>query len=169
MIRLYAARVEAKSGGRGSVAKFSAAQAADVAAIQQVINEWGNELDQNDGLTMREADVLTEDCRYNVGGAWREGLVATLGFYNERKPRLEAQGGAPVMRHIISNFRVAFSSENDAKVNFLLLFFAKVGTPPFTGYCDPLAVADVRMECRREGDGEWRISLFDSGQIFRRG
>lgn len=151
------------------MASFSVEQAAAVAAIQQVINEWGDELDRNDGLSMITSDVLTEDCRYNVGGEWREGRAAAAQFYKERKPRLEAQGGAPVMRHIISNYRVSFTSEAEAKVGFLLLFFAKVGTPPFTDYCDPMAVADVRMECRLDADGEWRIALFDSGQIFRRG
>ena len=151
------------------MASFTVEQAASIAAIQQVINEWSNELDKNDGLQMNEVDVLTEDCRYFVGGEWREGRAATADFYIERKGRLEGQGGAPVMRHIISNFRIAFDGDAKAKVEYLLLFFAKVGTPPFTDYCDPLAVADVRMECRREADGEWRISLFDSGQIFRRG
>ena len=151
------------------MASFTAQQTADVLAIQHVINEWGDELDTNDGLKMIEADVLTEDCRYNVGGAWRAGREETALFYKERKPRLEAAGGAPVMRHIISNYRVYLDGETEAKVAFLLLFFAKVGTPPFTDYCDPLAVADVRMECRREADGKWRISMFDSGQIFRRG
>jgi hypothetical protein len=151
------------------MAKFTLEQAAAIAAIQHVINEWGNELDRNDGLKMIEADVLTEDCRYNVGGAWRAGRTEAAQFYAERKPRLEAQGGAPVMRHIISNFRVSFETDEHAKVAFLLVFFAKVGTPPFADYCDPLAVADVRMECGRDADGDWRISYFDSGQIFRRG
>ena len=58
-----------------NVAKFSTEQAAAVAAIQQVINEWGDELDQNSGLKMTEADVLTKDCRYFVGGEWREGIA----------------------------------------------------------------------------------------------
>ena len=151
------------------MAKFTTEQASAVAAIQQVINEWGNELDQNDGLKMIESGVLTEDCRYFVGGAWRENRAEAAQFYRERKPRLEAQGGAPVMRHVNSNFRVSFVDENKAQVCFLLVYFAAVGTPPFTNYCDPLAVADVRMECRRDRDGEWRISLFESGQIFRRG
>ena len=79
------------------MAKFSAEQAAAVAAIQQVINEWGDELDTNDGLKMGSADVLSQDCRYFVGGEWREGLDATAQFYAERKTRLEAAGGAPVM------------------------------------------------------------------------
>ncbi len=149
------------------MAQFTAQQAADIAAIQQAINQWGDELDQNDGLTMLEADVLTGDCRYFVGGEWREGRDAVAQFYTERKARLEAAGGAPVMRHIMSNTRVAFTSASEAKVGFLLLFFAAVGTPPFDT-CDPAAVADVRMTCRREADGHWRIAQFDSGQTFRR-
>lgn len=151
------------------MAKFNTDQLAAVAAIQQVINEWGNELDQNDGLRIAEADILTDDVRYNVGGVWREGLAEVGKFYEERRERLEAQGGAPVMRHIISNFRIAFVADDRAEVDFLLVFFAATGTPPFTDYCDPLAVADVHMECRRDSAGEWRISAFDSGQIFRRG
>ena len=151
------------------MARFSADEAAAVLAIQQVINEWGDELDQIDGLKMIEADVLTADCRYFVGGEWRDGSAAAARFYVERKARLVAAGGAPVMRHINSNYRVSFVSPDHAKVGFLLLFFAKTGEPPFVGYCDPLAVADVRMECRREADGHWRIASFESGQIFQRG
>lgn len=151
------------------MARFSAEEAAQVLAIQQVINEWGDQLDQHDGLSIVAADVLSEDCRYNVGGEWREGRAATAQFYTDRMARLKAAGGAPVMRHIISNYRVTFTEPGRASVGFLLLFFAKTGEPPFVGYCDPLAVADVRMECRLEADGHWRICRFDSGQIFQRG
>jgi hypothetical protein len=35
-------------------------------------------------------------------------------------------------------------------------------------HADPAAVADVRMNCRRDSDGEWRIAMFDSNQTFRR-
>lgn len=149
------------------MASFTLEQAAARAAIEQVINEWSDELDQNNGLRMAEADVLTQDVRYNVGGQWREGLQEVAGFYGGRREQLGSS--APVMRHIISNFRTKFTSETEAEVGYLLLFFAKAGTPPFTDYCDPLAVADVRMHVRRDGDGQWRISMFDSGQIFRRG
>lgn len=151
------------------MAKFSADEAAALAAIQQVVNEWGDELDQNSGRKMTQADVLTQDVRYFVGGEWREGIAAVQAFYDQRWDTLTAGDGAPVMRHIHSNFRVRFLEDGHARVNFLLVFFAKVGEPPFVGYSDPLAVADVRMACRRGDDGHWRISLFDSGQIFRKG
>jgi SnoaL-like domain len=151
------------------MAKFTPSDAADALAIQQVINEWGDELDVNSGMQITESGVLTDDCQYFVGGEWRNGLPEVAKFYRDRMARLTAGDGAPVMRHIISNFRVQFTADGAANVWFLLLFFAKVGTPPFVGSCDPLAQADVRMQCRREADGHWRICNFDSNQVFQRG
>ena len=151
------------------MAKFTPEQAAAVLAIKQVIYEWGDELDIHDGLRIEASGVLAEGVRYFVGGKWREGTAAVGQFYRERRARLEAAGGAPVMRHLINSLRVHFEGEDHARVGFLLLFFAATGTPPFENYCDPLAVADVRMECHRDDSGDWRISLFNSGQIFRRG
>ena len=151
------------------MAKFTAAQAADVLAIKQVIYEWADELDVNDGLKIKQSDVLAKDCRYFVGGEWKEGVDAVASFYSERKTRLEGAGGAPVMRHQIMGIRVYFDAADKVRTGYQLLFFAHVGTPPIAGYCDPLATADVRMEVKREADGHWRISMFDSGQVFQRG
>jgi hypothetical protein len=150
------------------VAKFTPQQAADVLAIKQVIYEWGDELDINNGLSMRACDCLAQDVRYNVGGQWREGLEAVEAFYKGRAETALAGPGLMTMRHIITSLRVSFDDADHAKVGYLLLFFASLGEAPFDK-CDPLAVADVKMECRRDADGEWRICLFDSGQIFRRG
>jgi hypothetical protein len=152
------------------MAKFTPEQAASIAAIKQVIYQWGDELDINSGLKMTEADVLTKDVQYNVGGEWRDGIEATQAFYNARWERLDGpNGGAPVMRHLLTGLRVKFSDDDHASAGYQLLFFAATGEPPFVGKADPLAVADVQMECRREDDGHWRISRFDSGQIFQRG
>jgi hypothetical protein len=151
------------------VAKFTLQQAADVLAIKQVVYEWGDQLDLHNGLSMREADCLAEDVRYNVGGQWREGLEAVEGFYQGRAEAMRAGAGLMTMRHIITSLRVGFDAADHAKVGYLLVFFAALGDGPFDTYCDPLAVADVKMECRRDADGEWRITLFDSGQIFKRG
>ncbi len=151
------------------MAKYTPEQAADVLAVKQVIYEWGDELDVHDGLGILDAGVLAKNIRYFVGGEWREGPEAVASFYKERTAKLKAGPGVPVMRHIITSLRVKFDGADLAKVGYLLVFFAATGEQPFTDYCDPLAVADVKMECVREADGEWRISLFDSGQIFKRG
>lgn len=150
------------------MARFTPEEAAAIAAIQHLVHQWGHELDEGEGLGLVDSGILSDDCRYNVGGSWREGHGGVAAFYAQRKQRLDAEGGGPVMRHVISNVRTKFRSEHHAEIHFLLVFFAKVGTPPFDGYCDPLAVADVRMESRRDTAGEWRISLFDSTQVFRR-
>lgn len=152
-----------------NVAKFTLEQAADVLAIKQVVYEWGDELDLNNGLSMRKADCLAQNVRYNVGGEWREGLEAVETFYKGRAETMRAGAGLMTMRHIITSLRVSFDDADHAKVGYLLVFFAALGDGPFDKYCDPLAVADVKMECRRDEDGEWRITLFDSGQIFKRG
>lgn len=149
------------------MAKFTPEQAADVLAIKQAIYEWGDELDINNGLTMRERGCLSEDVRYFVGGEWREGLASVEEFYKGRAEAQMAGPGMMTMRHIITSLRVSFESPDHAKIGYLLVFFAALNN--FDKYCDPLAVADVKMECRRGADGEWRISLFDSGQIFKRG
>lgn len=151
------------------MAKFTPQQAADVLAVKQVVYEWGDELDIHNGLSIRASGCLTEDVRYNVGGQWREGLSEVEAFYKGRVEAMRAGAGIMTMRHIITSLRVDFDDPDHAKVGYLLVFFAALGDGPFEKYCDPLAVADVKMECRRDADGEWRISQFDSGQIFKRG
>lgn len=151
------------------MAKFSADQVASVLAVKQAIYEWGDELDLHNGLSMKDRGCLTNDVQYFVGGEWRNGIDEVMGFYNGRIEAQKAAGAIMCMRHFITNLKVSFVSETEAKADFLLLFFAKPGDPPFTDGCDPLATADVWMECRKEADGEWRISRFDSTQIFIRG
>ena len=151
------------------MAKFELEQLAGIAAIKQVVYEWGDQLDLHDGMSIVDANILTSDVRYCVGGEWREGLANVGEFYKGRMARLKEADAVPVMRHIISNLKIDFSSDTEAKVDFLLVFFAKAGEPPFSGYCDPLAVADVWMKCRKEEDGHWRICEFNSQQMFMRG
>ena len=151
------------------MAKFNADQVASVQAIKQAIYEWGDELDLHNGLSMKERDCLTSDVEYFVGGEWRNGIDEVMAFYKGRIEQQKAAGAIMCMRHFITNLKVKFTGDGTAKADFLLLFFAKPGDPPFMDGCDPLATADVWMECRKDGDGEWRISRFDSTQIFIRG
>jgi hypothetical protein len=150
-----------------SVAKLSMEQALVVVAVQQLINDWGYELDVNNGLQI--SGLVTADCSYLVGGATRQGRAAVEKFYQERLVRLSAQpGGVPTQRHTLSNLRVSFRSAGEVSITFSLVYFTTAGMASGLNHADPAAVADVRMDCRLEDDGHWRIAKFDSNQTFRR-
>lgn len=149
------------------MAKFSVEQAADVLAIQQVINEWAVELDINNGAHI--GALVTEDCQYHFGPTVRAGRAEIIQHYKDRLDRLGAtEEGVPVHRHVLGNFIVRFKDQDEAAVTFSLIYFSTLGMAKGQDHADPAAVADVRMKCRRAADGEWLISLFDSGQSFRR-
>jgi hypothetical protein len=149
------------------VAKFNMEQALAVVAVQQLINDWGQELDIHNGKHI--TGLITEDCTYIVGGAPRRGRAAVEKFYQDRLQRLSAlPEGVPTHRHALSNLRVSFRSASEASITFTLIYFTTAGMKSGVNHADPAAVADVRMDCRREEDGEWRIAMFDSNQTFRR-
>lgn len=147
------------------MAKFTAEQAVSVVAIHQLIHDWAYELDINDGLQIEP--LLAEDCIYTVRGAPRHGKEAVKRFYIDRRAGLEAtEAGPPTMRHPITTLRVIMKDEDNADVTFNIVFFSGFGTPPITNMKGPMAVADVTMSVRREADGHWRITRFDSWQPF---
>jgi ketosteroid isomerase-like protein len=149
------------------VTKFNTEQALAVVSIQQLINDWAHELDVNNGLNI--SGLVTEDCAYAVGGAARKGRAAVEKFYQERLERLSAQpGGVPTQRHTLSNLRVNFRDIEEVSITFSLVYFTTAGMASGTNHADPAAVADVRMDCRRDREGQWRIAMFDSNQTFRR-
>lgn len=149
------------------MARFTAEQACAVVEIQQLIHDWGYELDLHNGQNI--ADLVTEDCTYVVGGVPREGRAGVIKFYAERLARLAATPeGVPIHRHALSNLRVSFSSTDTASITFNLIYFSTLGMAAGADHADPASYADVRMDCRRDPDGHWRISRFDSNQAFRR-
>jgi ketosteroid isomerase-like protein len=142
-------------------------QALAVVSIQQLINDWAHELDVNNGLNI--SGLVTEDCAYAVGGAPRKGRAEIGKFYQERLERLSARPeGVPTQRHTLSNLRVGFRSTEEVSITFSLVYFTTAGMASGSNHADPAAVADVRMDCRRDGEGQWRIAMFDSNQTFRR-
>jgi hypothetical protein len=142
-------------------------QVLTVAAVQQLIHDWAYELDVNNGLHISE--LVTGDCIYVVGGATREGRAAVEKFYQDRLVRLSAlPQGVPTQRHTLSNLRVNFRSATEVSITFTLVYFTTAGMASGLNHADPAAVADVRMDCRRDDGGEWRIAKFDSNQTFRR-
>ncbi|MET8652404.1 nuclear transport factor 2 family protein [Nocardia aurea] len=148
--------------------KFDLEQAASAIAIQQLVHEWAHELDVNNGL-VGMGELLVEDVRYNVGGTVRQNRDEVLQFYKDRYARLEAtEEGVPFHRHTLHNLRVDFGGANSATIDFGLAYFTTAGVAAKQEQTDTALVADVHMEVRRDEEGEWRISLFDSAPTFRR-
>jgi uncharacterized protein (TIGR02246 family) len=142
-------------------------QALAVTEVQQLINDWAYDLDIHEGLHV--AGLVTEDCYYVVRGAPRHGRAAVEKFYQERLATLSAQpAGAPTQRHTLSNLRVSFRSAAEVSITFTLVYFTTAGMSSGLKHADPAAVADVRMDCRRDADGHWRIAKFESNQTFQR-
>jgi ketosteroid isomerase-like protein len=149
------------------VANFNIEQVVAVAAVQQLINDWAHELDMHNGLHI--SGLVTEDCVYAARGTPRQGRAEVEKFYRERLEQLSAQpAGVPTQRHTLSNLRVSFRNAREVSITFGLLYFTTAGMASGVNHADPAAVADVRMDCRQEDDGQWRIAMFDSDQIFRR-
>jgi hypothetical protein len=135
--------------------------------VQLLINDWAYELDVNNGLNI--GALVTEDCHYVVRGAPRLSRAAVEQFYKERLESFATQpAGVPIQRHTLSNLRVSFHSDSHVSITFTLVYFTTAGMSTGLKHADPAAVADVRMDCRRDRDGEWRIAKFDSNQTFQR-
>jgi len=149
------------------VAKLNMEQALAVTEVQQLINDWAHDLDVHEGQHI--GGLVTEDCNYTVRGAARHGRAAVEKFYQERLETLSKQpGGVPTQRHALSNLRVSFRSTSEVSITFTLVYFTTAGMTSGLKHADPAAVADVRMDCRRDHDGHWRIAMFDSKQTFQR-
>lgn len=150
-----------------AVAKFSLEEIVAVGEIQQLINDWVYELDFNHGLTID--GIVTEDCVYVMHSGAQNGRQAIVEAYRQRVERLIKDGGEiPPMRHLNANLRVEFRDKDDAAITFGMTFYTAEGNVAGTRHTDATAVADVWMDCRRDNDGHWRISRFDSTQPFVR-
>ena len=139
-----------------------------IIAIEQLMNEWVHQIDSDYGRSIVEADILTLDCRCKLEDQWIFGRDAIADFYKQRFETVKAGEPVPVIRQLLSNFRIALVAEAEADVGFNLQLFMKAGRVPFSDYCDPVEVADVRARARRGSDGYWRISYTDSDRISRR-
>ena len=147
--------------------RLSTEQSHSAVEIQQLITAWATELDRNNGLGL--APLLTEDCAYATRGTVKQGRDAAMQFYRDRLDELNRQPeGPPTLRHVISNLLIAFAADDRASVAFLLVYFSSPSKPPVMDFKGITALADCRMDCRRDADGHWRIASFDSVQNFVR-
>ncbi len=145
--------------------KFTSAQAHAAIEIHQLINEYARDLDLHHGQNI--GDLVTEDCSYNVMGGEKLGRAAVRQFYSGNYPRNQAlPTGVPTARHLNVNPCIDFRSDSEAAVTFNMTYFTSA-----SGSFAPniVAVADVRMDMRKDADGHWRIARFDSNQPFKHG
>lgn len=137
-------------------------------SIMQLMSEWGHEVDSNYGRGMKEADLLTEDCRCKLAEQWVVGIDAIADFYKARAVDFKSGQPRPIYRQLFSNFRIELKGRDEAQARFHTLLFYRVGKVPFSDYCEPVEVADTRVDCRRGADGLWRINMLEADRIFRR-
>jgi uncharacterized protein (TIGR02246 family) len=144
---------------------FDSETAVSILAIQQLVAEWGYDLDVNDCAGV--AQLCTAQCDYFVGGTNHKGRDRIDAFYAARNERVRTQqkDGIRTQRHTISNFRTAFAGKDAAKVEFLLVNYSGEGKPPIL-HTAPTIIAECTFQVVREDDGEWRIALFDSTPLF---
>jgi uncharacterized protein (TIGR02246 family) len=149
------------------MARFDMEQTMAWVAIQQLVNEWGQELDANNGLKI--GNLVTEECAYTVRGVQRKSRAEVEAFYRARlKEFTDAGKEPPLQRHVQSNLQVAFTGSDSAAISFTLVYFTSAMVAAGADPADPTAVADVRMETQRCPDGHWRIAMFDSAQCLVR-
>lgn len=148
------------------MARFDPQTAVFALEIQQLIAEWCHELDANGGADI--ARLCTEDCAYMLAGTPHTGHAAINALYAARneRVRLQQRDGVRTQRHTLSSFLTTFQGADAAKVAFTLVNYSKEGKAPALDLVGPTIIADCRMEFRRDADGEWRISLFDSAPAF---
>ncbi|HEX7852791.1 MAG TPA: nuclear transport factor 2 family protein [Sphingobium sp.] len=148
------------------MARFDKEEAGEVLALHQLVADWCYRLDIHN-CTGVEA-LCTEDVEYLVGGVPHRGRDAVAAFYAARNERVakHQRDGVRTQRHSVSNFRVEFTGKDSASIAFLLVNYSAEGPAPALNLVGPTIIADSRFECRRNADGEWMISLFDSKPTF---
>ncbi|MFD2431862.1 hypothetical protein ACFSUK_34765 [Sphingobium scionense] len=88
--------------------RFTAETAIAALEIEQLVIEWGYDLDLNGGMNV--APLCTDDCHYLVGGTLHQGHGPITAFYTARNERVATQqkDGVRTQRHTITNMRIQF-------------------------------------------------------------
>jgi hypothetical protein len=143
--------------------KFDQEQAIAAIELEQMVSDYFVILDSEGGAAA--LGFFTEDVAVNIGAINYAGHAAMTKFY-EGIAAAKAVGGARTSRHGFINFRVIFPEKNRASVSFLNVTWAGPGKPPLTDATMPSIVTDVRMECRRGTDAQWKVFHYSGSPIF---
>lgn len=135
-----------------------------ILALQRLIADYCLELDTTAGL--EATHLLTEDCCIDLGQMQLRGHDEIRRFYADFAAKVQASGVARTTRHVATNLRITVEDARRARAEFIVLNFSAQGTPPLATGTVPTILSDAQFECRREADGQWRISRFGGGPVF---
>lgn len=146
--------------------RFTPETAVIALELQQLVAEFANDLDFNDGLNIWS--FYAEDGEFAVGDFTYKGQAAIRKFYSDRKERMlpSLKDGIRVAAHTFLNLRVAVEGRDRGVVHFTNVNYGGEGKPPQLGTITPAMVTACRMDFRREADGEWRITRFSGSPLF---
>jgi hypothetical protein len=111
-------------------------------------------------LSEQVAGLFTENGIYGRATGGRSvGRDAIRRAYSAR-----AERGVRTARHIFTNLRLSYESENRVQGSCILLLFAEDGAPPHPA--EPNLVADYDDIYERDDDGVWRYASRTVSHLF---
>jgi ketosteroid isomerase-like protein len=143
--------------------KFDQHQAIAVIELEQMVSDYFVVLDSEGGGAA--LGFFTEDVVVDIGVISYTGHAGMKKFY-EGIAASKAAVGARTGRHGFINFRVIFPEKNRANVTFLNVTWTASGKPPLADATLPSIITDVRMQCRLEADGQWKVFHYSGSPIF---
>jgi SnoaL-like domain len=144
--------------------KFTQEEAIAAVELQQMVTDYFKVLDEEGGGAALH--FFTPDVDVNIGVIKYSGHEGMKNFYAAGAERLKASGLSRTGRHAFTNFRVVFPEKNRATVTVLNVTWAGPGKPPLVDATLPSIVTDVRLECRREANGQWLAFGYYGSPIF---
>jgi hypothetical protein len=141
--------------------RFTPEQMLTAFHLEQLLYDFIAEMDERDYAAI--GDFYTEDGEFQAGPNLIKGRAAIVGFYAVRNENVRKyqKDGARTGRHTFVNVRCVFGDDPArATLHFTNVNYAGEGKAPVPGLQGPSMIADCRMECRLDSDGEWRFSGF---------
>lgn len=140
---------------------FTPEQMLTAFTLEQLLYDFIHEMDINDYAAI--GDFYTEDGEFQAGPNLIKGRDAIIAFYQTRNANVAKyqKDGARTGRHTFLNLRCVFGDDPArATLHFTNVSYAGEGKAPVPGLTGPSMIADCRMECRIDTDGQWRFASF---------
>jgi hypothetical protein len=124
------------------------------------VNYW-HDVDRNWGRAAHT--FYCDDGIFIIGDKTMRGPKAVADFYRWREDR-----GERTARHLVSNFRLAGTSQNRGMIECVMCLYAADGAPILESK-PAIMMADITSECVTDDDGQWRYVLHHLKPIFMGG